>query len=244
MLRILLRPRIVALTIACVAAVVVMVNLALWQYDRHVERREFNATLTARFNEDPVRLEDLLGKTSDLAQLEWLPAIVVGEYLPTESLSVVNVSQYGQAGFDPVTPLRLADGRLVLINRGFVPLSSQFPDPPSGEVTVVGRVRLSAERRTGAVTDPASGRLTEVQRIDIPRIAQQLEANTLPVYLEALTSTPADDPMLSQIADPDFTLGPHLSYVVQWLVFSLFVVVGWVFVVRRESRKASATSHE
>jgi cytochrome oxidase assembly protein ShyY1 len=244
MLRILLRPRIVALTIACVAAVVVMVNLALWQYDRHVERREFNATLTARFNEDPMRLEDLLGKTSDLAQLEWLPAIVVGEYLPTESLSVVNVSQYGQAGFDPVTPLRLADGRLVLINRGFVPLSSQFPDPPSGEVTVVGRVRLSAERRTGAVTDPASGRLTEVQRIDIPRIAQQLEANTLPVYLEALTSTPADDPMLSQIADPDFTLGPHLSYVVQWLVFSLFVVVGWVFVVRRESRKASATSHE
>lgn len=244
MLRILLRPRIVALTIACVAAVVVMVNLALWQYDRHVERREFNATLTARFNEDPIRLEDLLGETSDLTQLEWLPAIVVGEYLPTESLSVVNVSQYGQAGFDPVTPLRLADGRLVLINRGFVPLSSQFPDPPSGEVTVVGRVRLSAERRTGAVTDPASGRLTEVQRIDIPRIAQQLEANTLPVYLEALTSTPADDPMLSQIADPDFTLGPHLSYVVQWLVFSLFVVVGWVFVVRRESRKASATSHE
>ena len=244
MLRILLRPRIVALTIACVAAIVVMVNLALWQYDRHEERREFNATLTTRFNEDPVRLEDLLDKTSDLAQLEWLPAIVVGEYLPTESLSVVNVSQYGQAGFDPVTPLRLADGRLVLINRGFVPLASQFPDPPSGEVTVVGRVRLSAERRTGAVTDPASGRLTEVQRIDIPRIAQQLEADTVPVYLEALTSTPADDPALSQIADPDFTLGPHLSYVVQWLVFSLFVVVGWVFVVRRESRKASATSHE
>ena len=244
MLRVLLRPRVIALTVACIAAIIVTVNLAQWQYDRHVARREFNATLTARFDEDPRPLEDLLGSTTDLAQLEWLPAIVVGEYLPTESLSVINVSQFGQAGFDPVTPLRLADGRLVLINRGFVPLASEFPEPPSGEVTVVGRLQLSAERRTGAVTDPATGRLREVQRIDIPRIAEQLDGDIVPMYLEALTSTPPDDPSLSRIADPDFTLGPHLSYVVQWLVFSLFVVVGWVFVVQRERRKASAPSKE
>jgi cytochrome oxidase assembly protein ShyY1 len=219
-----------------------MVNLALWQYDRHEARRDFNATLTARFQEEPQPLEELLGSSTELSRLEWLPAIAVGEYLPPESLSVVNVSQFGQAGYDPVTPLRLADGRLVLINRGFVPLASGFPEPPTGTITVVGRVRLSAERRTGAVTDPATGRLTEVQRIDIPRIAEQLDGETVPVYLEALTSTPADDPSLSRIADPDFTLGPHLSYVVQWLVFSLFVVIGWVFVVKRESRKASATT--
>lgn len=221
-----------------------MINLALWQYDRHEERREFNATLTARLNNDPQPLEQLLDSTPDLAQLEWLPAVVVGEYLPAESLSVINVSQFGQAGFDPVTPLRLPSGRVVLINRGFVPLANDFPAPPSGEVTIVGRIRLSAERRTGAVTDPATGRLTEVQRVDIPRIAKQLDGDIVPVYVEALISTPADDSSLSRIADPDFTQGPHLSYVVQWSVFSLFVVVGWVFVINRERRKGSAPSNE
>ena len=244
MLRVLLRPRVIALTVACIAAIIVTVNLAQWQYDRHVARREFNATLTARFDEDPRPLGELLDSTPDLAQLEWLPAVVAGEYLPAESLSVINVSQFGQAGFDPVTPLRLTDGRIVLINRGFVPLASEFPAPPSGEVTVIGRVRLSAERRTGAVTDPATGRLTEVQRIDIPRIAEQITGDVVPVYLEALTSTPPDDGSLSRIADPDFTLGPHLSYVVQWLVFSLFVLIGWMFVINRERRKASAPSNE
>ena len=244
MLRVLLRPRVIALTVACIAAIIVMVNLAQWQYDRHVARRDFNTTLTARFNEDPRPLGELLDSTPDLAQLEWLPAVVAGEYLPAESLSVINVSQFGQAGFDPVTPLRLTDGRIVLINRGFVPLASEFPAPPSGEVTVIGRVRLSAERRTGAVTDPATGRLTEVQRIDIPRIAEQITGDVVPVYLEALTSTPQDDGSLSRIADPDFTLGPHLSYVVQWLVFSLFVLIGWMFVINRERRKASAPSNE
>lgn len=225
-------------------AMAVMINLALWQYDRHESRREFNATLTARFNEDPRPLEQLLDSTSDLAQLEWFPTVVVGEYLPAESLSVVNVSQFGQAGFDPVTPLRLPSGRLVLINRGFVPLATNFPAPPSGEVTIIGRIRLSAERRTGAVTDPATGRLKEVQRIDIPRIAEQLDGEIVPVYVEALMSIPADDSSLSKIADPDFTLGPHLSYVVQWSTFSLFVVVGWVFVINRERRKASAPTNE
>lgn len=227
----------IALSVACVAAIGVMVNLAQWQYHRHQERQNFNATLTARFDVEPQPLDRLLASGRSLEEIEWLPALVTGRYLGDESLSVVNVSQFGQAGFDPVTPLQTTDSRIVLVNRGFLPLSADIPPPPGGEVTVLGRIRLSAERRTGAVTDPASGKLSEIQRIDIDRISRQLDGEVLPVYLEALESQPADDPSISRIADPDFTLGPHLSYTVQWIVFSLFVAAGWVFVYRREKRR-------
>ena len=234
----------IALTAACLVGIVVMVNLARWQYHRHQERQEFNATLTARFDETPRPLEELLASGLPLEEIEWLPAIAKGTFVADESLTIVNVSQFGQAGLDPVTPLRLADSRLVLVNRGFLPLSASTPPPPDGEVTVIGRIRLSAERRTGAVTDPTEGDLKEVQRIDIDRLAPQLEGDVVPVYLELLESEPSDDPSISRIAEPEFTLGPHLSYTVQWIVFSLFVLVGWVFVVRRESRRGSASAKE
>jgi len=230
----------IALTLACIVGIAVMANLARWQWNRHHERQDFNATLTARFDEAPRPLEELLASGLPLDDLEWLPVIATGTYLTDESLIVVNVSQFGQAGFDPVTPLRLADSRIVLVNRGFLPLSATNPDAPRGDVTVIGRVRLSAERRTGAVTDPSEGELREVQRIDIERIARQLDGEVVPVYLELLSSEPSESPTLSRIAEPEFTLGPHLSYMVQWIVFSIFVVIGWVFVLRREMRRTSA----
>jgi len=244
MLRVLSRPRMIALTVACLVGIVVMVNLARWQYHRHQDRQEFNAKLTARFDEAPRPLDEILASGAPLDEIEWLPAIAKGTFLANESLTIVNVSQFGQAGFDPVTPLRLADSRIVLVNRGFLPLSASTPPPPEGEVTMIGRIRLSAERRTGAVTDPTEGELREVQRIDIDRLAPQLDGDVVPVYLELLESEPSDDPSISRIAEPEFTLGPHLSYTVQWIVFSLFVVVGWAFVVRRESRRRSPTDKE
>ena len=244
MFRVLIRPRMIALTLACALGIVVMLNRARWQYHRHQERQDFNATLTARFDEAPRPLEELLASGSPLEDLEWLPAIATGTYLPEESVSVVNVSQFGQAGFDPVTPLRLADSRIVLINRGFLPLSAATPSPPAGEVSVVGRIRMSTVRRTGAVTDPSEGDLKEVQRIDIDRLAPQLNGDVVPVYLEQLTGEPPDDPSISRIAEPEFTLGPHLSYTVQWTVFSMFVLVGWVFVVRREVRRSSTSAQK
>ena len=231
MSRDLLRPRWIAFHLLVVAMVVVMINLAFWQLDRHRERQDFNATLTARFDEPIVPLESLLG--SDPADIEWRTVQVSGEYLTGADVSVVNVSQDGRAGFDPVSALVMADGRIVLINRGFLPLAAPFPPAPDGSVTVTGTVRSSAQRKAGQIADPQEGVLTEVQRIDIDRLDEQIDGDVVDVYVELLASDPADSPALSRIASPDFTTGPHLSYVVQWCIFSLFAVFGWFVVVRR-----------
>jgi cytochrome oxidase assembly protein ShyY1 len=238
MFRQLLRPQWLAFHLLVIAMIVVMVNLAFWQIDRHNERQEFNATLTARFDEPVVTLESLLG--ADPADIEWRTVQVIGTYLSGADVSVVNISQDGRAGFDPVSALVMPDGRVVLINRGFLPLATPFPAAPSGEVTVTGTVRSSAQRRTGQIADPSDGVLTEVQRIDIPRLDQQIDGDLVDVYVELLASDPADSPALSRIATPDFTTGPHLSYAVQWFIFSALAGFGWVVVVRRGLAKSRA----
>jgi cytochrome oxidase assembly protein ShyY1 len=216
-----------------IVLVVVMINLAFWQLDRHRERASFNESVRARSLDAPRSVDDILRIDSDPKRLEWYLTQVTGVYLSGEDLLLVNVSQDGRAGVDPVSALQLNDGRVLLVNRGFIPLSEVVPAPPNGEVTLVGRVRAPQDRRRGELTDPASGELREVQRIDLARLAQQLPGPVLPFYVDLLQSNPPDSPTLSRIAEPELTLGPHLSYVVQWFVFSVCALIAWGFIVRR-----------
>ena len=236
MYKFLLRPKWIATHILVIALMVTMVNLAMWQLDRHQQRKDFNATLVQRFDA-PIRPLDELLQSSDPSDIEWLPTAITGKYLQGEDVSLVNVSQNGAAGYDAITPLLLSNGKVVLVNRGFLPLVAEFPPAPSGEVSILGRIRATSERRTGAVSDPATGELAEVQRIDIDRLQQQIDGELVPVYVQLLKSTPSEDASLSTIVDPEFGNGPHLSYAVQWIIFALSAAGGWVALVRREVTK-------
>ena len=236
MYKFLLKPKWLAFHALLVVLVATMCSLANWQLNRHVERKAFNETLTLRFSEPPQPLAEILQRFPDREDAQWRLATVSGTYLEQSTVNVVNVSQDGRAGYDPVTPLEIDGGKIVLINRGFVPLDAPQPLPPTGVVEITGRIRLSAERRTGAVSDSPTGVLTDIQRVDIDRLAQQLPAPVVDVYLEATQSTPADNDMLSIIAPPVFGNGPHLGYVGQWLLFSMCAIGGWIALVVREKR--------
>ena len=67
----------------------------------------------------------------------------------SQQVLIRNRSYQGQPGFHVVTPLQLADGRALLVNRGWIPLTEDGstptpPAPPSGPVVVTGRARAVA----------------------------------------------------------------------------------------------------
>ncbi|MEK7295596.1 MAG: SURF1 family protein [Actinomycetota bacterium] len=237
MYRFLYSPRWVALHIVVAISVVAMVNLAFWQIDRLHQRQDFNAILKARVPAAAAPLAGVLAKYANPSDAEWYRVSVTGTYLVDEDITVVNVTQDGQAGHDAITPLLLDDSRVLLVNRGFLPLSMEIPQAPTGRIAIEGRLRMSAIRRTGAVSDAPTGELQEVQRVDIDRLARQLPYPPVPMYVELLDSQPADSVTLSRIADPVFTNGPHLSYAVQWFLFSGCAVGGWFIAVRREIQR-------
>ena len=117
------------------------------------------------------------------------------------------------------------------------PVDTEEAAAPSGDVTIEGRLRRTEVRRTGALSDAGEGDLTEAQRLDIPRLAAQLPGDVVPMYVELTASDPpagGDFPV--PIAQPALGEGPHLSYAVQWFIFSVLVAIGWFLAVRR-SRK-------
>lgn len=237
MYRFLYSPRWIALHLTVALLVVVMVNLAFWQIDRLHQRQNFNQILAARVPAASAPLADVLAKYPDPNDAEWYRVMAIGTYLRDEDVAVINVTQDGQAGHDAVTPLLLDNGQVLLVNRGFLPLSMDIPPAPTGRITIEGRLRMSAVRRTGAVSDPSTGELQEIQRIDIDRLALQLPNQPVDMYVELLDSQPADSETLSRITDPVFTNGPHLSYAVQWFLFSGCAIAGWMIAVRREVKR-------
>ena len=216
-----------------------MVNLSLWQFHRLDARKTFNSEVKERSSLSIVDVSTL--DTSDPLSVEWRPAGVTGTYLADEQVLILNRSQGGIAGMNVLTPLLLADGRAIMINRGFIALSATPPSAPTGPVEVVGTLRASEERTTGQATE-ASGELTEFFRLDINRLQQQIDPELIPVALVAERSQPADSSVLTPVDPPELSEGPHLSYAIQWLIFSTAVIVGWVLAVRKSIANRALTA--
>ena len=244
--RFLYRPSWVLLHVTVVAAIVLMINLGLWQYSRYGERIDFNKIVSARIDAQPKQLQSLLTELGtdgvEASDLEWLNVSVSGTYLDDQTLLAVNRSQEGISGVDPLTPFLIGGGsidgdsgdQVVLVNRGFITQTTATPKAPAGTVQLIARVRVSESRRFGELSDPTTGKLSEVINIDLPRLSQQIKNLNTEIYLEVLDSQPKDSPAIARIADPVLSTGSHLSYTAQWFIFSIFVAAGWVVVVRRK----------
>lgn len=237
MYRFLLGPRWVAFHLLVVIGVVAMVNLGFWQLRRLDERRQFNALIEARYDQAPVPLDELIAPGVDPDDVAWRPVSAAGTYLPADEVLVVNRSQNGRAGVNTVVPLRLADGRVLFVNRGFVPQTADIPPVPATAVELVGRLRPSEERRLGQLSDPSDGVLREVQRLDVDRLADQVDGPVVPMYVDLIESTPPETGNVPEpVIAPDLSEGNHLSYAAQWFIFAVAAVIGWFLAVRKSAR--------
>lgn len=233
-----LRPKWLLTHLLAITLVIVMVNLSLWQFRRLDDRKAFNAVVELNATQPVVPLEKLL--SVDPASIEWRRVIVRGSFLSDKEVIAVNRSQDGTAGADPVTPFIFAVGaekHVILVDRGFVPLSEVSPPAPTGIVELIGRVRLSQNRRVGSLSDPSTGVLKEVQRINVPRLASQVQDDSsekvVPFYLDLLESPQVTTALPARVANPIASNGSHLSYAIQWLLFAICAIAAWVILVRR-----------
>lgn len=210
MYRFLVRPRWLAFTAVVVAAVVTMINLSIWQFHRLQERQAFNALVTSRSAAAPEAPQaGWLGPSADPTTAEWRNVQLRGRYVASGSQAVPAVG-----GYQIVTPFHLDDGTDVLVNRGILPATDQTPPPPADEIEIVGRVRRVPTGVRKAIGIGGT-------------------------YVEAVASTPPDAPNLEPIAVPALDDGPHLSYAIQWAIFSACAAAGWALAVRSSARKAA-----
>ena len=223
------------------------VRLGEWQFDRLHQREQRNEWTERNLAADPAPVDAVLAVGQPVPEdREWTRVTATGEYDADATVVVRYQTRDGEAGVDLVTPLVTGSGTAVLVDRGWVPTANtatvpaELPQPPPGEVDVVGWARADA---TGRGVDVDQGSTRAVSSVEIG------EALDYPVYagfVDAQKESPAPTEQVRRTELPDLGEGPHLFYGIQWWFFGALAVFGFGYLAwdeRRQKRRTGETGH-
>jgi cytochrome oxidase assembly protein ShyY1 len=236
--RALLTRRFAALTLAMLAFVAVCLVAGRWQWSKHVDRDLEIAAAEIGELAPAVPVADLLTTSSPVPADQLFRTVrAVGRYDPERQLVVRFRPLEGVPGSHVLVPLVTDDGPVLLVDRGFLAGAGPdvtVPPPPTGTVTVLGRVR---EPETGAGTggDPAGG---AIRYLDVPSLAAWLGEPTYVNHVDLVSEDPTVQPAPQPLPPPSIDPGPYLSYGVQWYLFATVAVAGWAALGYRDVRDA------
>jgi surfeit locus 1 family protein len=129
-----------------------------------------------------------------------------GALLPGELHVYTSLPPFG-VGYRLIAPMALADGRHILLDRGFVPIDAKDAPRPPGPITVTGALAWPEE----GAPRPDLERNIWIAR-DVPLMAEAL--GTEPVMLVAAESDAAKPPTPLPVT-PNIP-NDHLGYAITW----------------------------
>jgi surfeit locus 1 family protein len=183
--------------LASLVCLAILIGLGTWQLERKAWKEALIDRIVARSRiEPPAPLPAF--DAFDPAKDEFERVRATGRLLHDKETLVHGLApgdMPGRAlqGYYVVTPLRLDDGRTVLVNRGFVPTELKDPGRRAagqveGETTVTGMLRQSEARAMFVpAPNPATG---EWFNRDVPGIAAAKGLGPVAPYLIEADATP------------------------------------------------------
>jgi surfeit locus 1 family protein len=226
-------PRPVA-TLATVAAVAAFAALGNWQLERAAEKR----ALTADFRRQGPAME-LPPAGVDLPRYQRV--VARGTYDAAHQFLLDNRSRAGAAGIEVLTPLLLADGSAILLNRGWLPWGddrARMPDVAvsAGPRQVTGRFS-ALPRAPVELAAPPSTRWPRL--VNYPRdeeLATMLGRDLRPGML--LLDPAEADGYARDWSLAGTTAERHLGYAVQWFALAATAAAIWVALSFRRDGEA------
>jgi surfeit locus 1 family protein len=222
------------LLLGCFAAVaLVCARLGLWQVHRLRERRAVNAEALAARSKPPVMIKEDEGAGAGLINRR---VVASGRYDDDRTIILRGRVYQGVPGVEIISPLVLdSGGSAVLVNRGFVPTPDAFTVEPDS-LREVGTVRvegIALPIRSGGGAPLQRGKETAWAQLDLEALRARLPYPIRTVYIRQLpdSTLPRFPRRLEPLSLDD---GPHLSYAIQWLSFSVMALVFGVVLARQK----------
>ncbi|MBM3907486.1 MAG: SURF1 family protein [Gemmatimonadetes bacterium] len=235
------RPLLIPIIAVAVFAFV-CARLGVWQLDRLHQRQAFNARLHERLAAAPMPVTEL---SPDTAAGHYHRVLARGRFDYAGQVTLATRTSQGSPGVHLLTPLRLDDGRTVMVNRGWVYSpdgktvdGAKWRDREGDTVTVTGY----AETWVGREVAPLPPAQRVVRTLDSAAVARLLGGPVLPYYVAQTSDSARGKDRPVRLGEPILDDGSHLSYAVQWFSFALIALIGGALLVREElaRRRASA----
>jgi len=221
----------------------VTARLGLWQLDRAAQKNTLQAALDERRALPPLAAAELATAGEQALAQHHRAIVLEGRWIAEHSIYLDNRQMNGRPGFYAVTPLLLADGSVVLVQRGWLPRDAAErtritpPATPAGPVRVAGRI-APPPGRLYEFAGAASGAIR--QNLDLIAFGQELRLPLRPlsVVQEDGPLTP-NDGLLRQWPRPAADVHKHYGYAFQWFALAtlIFGLYAWFQLIRPRLRR-------
>nr|WP_206119905.1 SURF1 family protein [Rhizobium laguerreae] len=218
-------------------ALAILISLGTWQVERLHWKEGLIADIAARQAAAPVPLADIEAMAVAGGDIEYRKVTATGRYFNNKERHFF-ATWRGQTGFYVYTPLELADGRILFVNRGFVPYDNKEPETrmqgqltDQQTVTGLAREKLPGKPSWVVPDNDVAKNIFYWKDLDVMAESVGLEkAKVIPFFVDAdSTLNPAGLPIggVTQVDLPN----DHLQYAFTWYglaaVLTAVVAISW-----------------
>lgn len=221
----------VATGILVLIALAILISLGTWQVERLHWKEGLLADIAERQVAAPVPLADIEAMAAASGDIEYRKVTATGRYINNKERHFF-ATWRGQTGYYIYTPLELADGRALFVNRGFVPFENKEPEMRmqgqlTDQQTVTGLARQKLPGKPSWVVPDNDVAKNIFYWKDLDVMAESVgldKARVIPFFVDAdSTPNPAGLPIggVTQVDLPN----DHLQYAFTWYGLAAVLVV-------------------
>ncbi len=235
----------VAATIALgLIGVAILAGLGAWQVQRLAWKEALLADLGARLSADPIALPAIFDQEAH----EFRRVALTGRFTGAEGahgfrdVAYLMTKRPWGAGYRVIQPFETTDGRIFLVERGYVPIDEKNAGSaaarptlaPEGEIAITGALRWPDDADSFKDLADAPSDNVWLTR-EIPSIAPLFDAEPVLIVADIPTSPPGAEfpiPLPVTVNLPN----DHLQYAITW--FSMAAIwAGFAVVLARRAKK-------
>lgn len=236
-------PSFISFSLLMLVSFVVLIMLGNWQLERRAEKHALIELVEARTKAPPVTIDEAARRMQSGEDMEYARVAVRGRFEHDKELFYF-ATHDKQKGWHVYTPLRTDGGRIVMINRGFVPDALRSPEQRrkgqvGGEVRVFGLVRRAGRK---GYFDPDNDIVANVWywrdlRNMIASVYEKPETSAYPFFVEIEKDQGNADWPKGGVTRLTFK-DNHLQYALTWygLAITVFAVYGFFFMSWKRER--------
>ena len=223
-------------TIMTIPILILLLYLGNWQVERLEWKLGLIKQIETRAFMDPIRIPP---EKSNLDDLEYLSVQITGRFNNQQEMTLYSVGPNGEAGYDLYTPFTNNDGKIIIVNRGWVPERikdqvSRLETIKNVEHTVTGLLRKpSIKLWYGPENEPQNNNWFYG---DLDGMARTYSLGAVyPMYLYAAVDD--HDPVFPVAGRTEFNIvNNHLDYALTWYGLAIVLLVIYVIFCRQPKK--------
>lgn len=230
------KPRPIPL-IMSVTGVVLMFGMSIWQVQRLAWKEDLVAKIERAMEQKPLTS---LPAPEELDEYRFYPVELTGSFMPQYEFHIAARYYHSQLGYHVYTPFQTIGGKLILINRGWIPSKQKDGDYKSTLPTDM--VTLTAQLRTSNERNPFTPENQPEKNVWFGRDAQQM-CETIDLQCEPFTLDLIGEQSWDSMPIPSSgeikLRNDHLGYAITWFAIGLGILIISLLYHRKTPDKTS-----